>query len=63
MDKKMIQLKETSEKKMADSLCAEEKFMKAVSIGEELISRVKRDLIGDAVALAKSCEFKLNKLK
>jgi hypothetical protein len=34
-----------------------------VLISEELINRVKRELLGDLVELAKSCEFKINKLK
>ncbi len=32
-------------------------------ITEELINRVKRELMGDAVELAKTCEYKINKLK
>ena len=32
-------------------------------ICEELINRVKREVMGDMVELAKTCEYKLNKLK
>lgn len=63
IEKKMAITKENADQQAADSLSWQEKFLKSVSISEELISRVKRDLIGDAVTLAKSCEYKLNKLK
>lgn len=33
MDKRMSQLKEMADKKMSETLCAEEKFMKAINIG------------------------------
>lgn len=41
----------------------EQRFSKATSIAEELIARVKRELTGDSVELARTCEFRLNKLK
>lgn len=59
----MEQLKEQSNKKVSQVLTLEQKFGKATAIADELISRVKRELYGDIVALAKSCEFKIGKLK
>ena len=40
---------------LSERLTYEEKFYNAIIIAEELISRVKRELKGDAVELAKTC--------
>ena len=63
MEKRMDSLKETKDVRSNECLSWQEKFLKLVNFSEELISRVKRQLYGDVVNLAKSCEFKINKLK
>jgi hypothetical protein len=63
MERRVAELKQLSDKKVEEALGLGEKLVKALSIGEELIGRVKRDLTGEVVSLAKSCEYKLNRIK
>lgn len=63
IEKKMNSCKENADTQAAESLSWQQKFMKLFAIAEELISRVKRELYGDTVSLAKTCQFKMNKLK
>lgn len=63
LEKKTNLCKENADNHASQSLSWQEKFLKLVSITEQLISRVKRELYGDAVSLAKSCQYKMNKLK
>jgi deoxyribodipyrimidine photolyase len=63
MERRMSQAKSTAHKMTSEKINWEERFYKAVFIAEELIGRNKRELLGDMVELAKSCEFRLNKLK
>ena len=63
MEKKFQENEYKMDQALADSVYWEDKFLKSCTIVEELINRVKRQLMGDVVALAKSCQYKLLKLK
>lgn len=63
MEKRVSQAKNNASKLANQKIGWEQKFYRTVLITEELINRVKRELMGDAVELAKTCEYKINKLK
>jgi len=55
MERRMSTAKTTANKMTNEKISWEERFFKAYFISEELINRVKRELVGDMVELAKSC--------
>lgn len=63
MERRMSQANSSADQMATQKLGWEEKFTKCVLISQQLINRVKRDIVGDAVELARTCEFRINKLK
>lgn len=63
MERRVSQAKSSATKLASEKITWEQKFIKTVYICEELINRVKRELVGDMVQLAKTCQFRINKLK
>ena len=55
MEKKCSKAKDSANKMANEKINWEERFFKATFISEELINRVKRQLLGDMVELAKAC--------